>query len=136
MGAWSTDPFGNDDACDWTYELLDCPNLSYIEATLDRVLACGGAHLGSMEASRAIAAIDTLARLQRRWGLRNAYTEDVDRWVESVQLTPDLALILKAHQVLDRIQSDPSWLLNEWRDSSSFEEWLEAMQDLRARVRP
>lgn len=135
MGAWSTDSFGNDTACDWTPDLKDCPNLSYIEATLDRVLACGDSRLGSMEACRAIAAIETIARLQGRWGVRNSYTEVVDNWVESVDLTPDRVLALKAHRVIDRILSDPSWLLDEWRESQKYEEWLEVMQDLRDRVR-
>jgi len=136
MGTWSTDSFGNDDACDWSDDLKDCPNLSYIDATLDRILARGGERLGSKEACRAIAAIETLARLQGRWGLRNSYTEDVDRWVESVNLKPDRTLTLKAHRVLDRILSDPSCLLYEWRDAGKFifEEWLAVMQDLRARV--
>ena len=30
MGTWSHEPFGNDDACDWSYELLDSNDLSYL----------------------------------------------------------------------------------------------------------
>jgi len=135
MGTWSTDSLGNDTAGDWADDLKECPNLSYIDATLDRVLASGDARLGSMEACRAIAAIETLARLLGRWGIRNSHTEDVDNWVESVNLTPDTTLALKAQRVLDRILTDPSLLLDEWRESGKlFEEWLDVMQDLRRRI--
>ena len=34
MGAWSHEPFGNDDANDWAYELEETEDLSHIEAAL------------------------------------------------------------------------------------------------------
>jgi hypothetical protein len=45
MGAWSREPFGNDDAIDWPYELEEAEDLSYVEAASDAVLQVeGGAH--------------------------------------------------------------------------------------------
>ena len=35
MGAWSHEPFGNDDAGDWACELEEAEYLSYVEAELD-----------------------------------------------------------------------------------------------------
>jgi hypothetical protein len=42
MGAWSHEPFGNDDAGDWALELEEATDLSYIEASLDAVLDADG----------------------------------------------------------------------------------------------
>ena len=62
MGAWSHEPFGNDDANDWAYELEDTEDLSHIEAALDVVLDSDG-YLEAPEASCAIAAVEVLAKL-------------------------------------------------------------------------
>jgi hypothetical protein len=38
MGAWSHEPFGNDDANDWAYGLEEAEDLSYVEEALNAVL--------------------------------------------------------------------------------------------------
>lgn len=40
MGAWSYEPFGNDDANDWAYELEETDDLSHIEAAGTQADAC------------------------------------------------------------------------------------------------
>jgi hypothetical protein len=82
-----------------------------------------------------IAAVEALARLQGNWGKRDSYSEIVDRWVEKVKLTPDRSVIIKAHQVLKRVLSEPSELLELWQESEEFETWHASVQDLVARVR-
>lgn len=64
MGAWSHEPFGNDDTNDWAYSYsLDGVNdLSVIEATLNRALDAEE-YLEALEASEAIAAVEVLAKL-------------------------------------------------------------------------
>ncbi len=59
MGAWSREPFGNDDANDWVYERADAADLSYVEAALDAVLEVDG-YLEAPGASRAVAALRSL----------------------------------------------------------------------------
>src|SRR5258708_3036495 len=78
MGAWDTDPFGNDTAGDWAYGLDECENLKLIEKALEKVEAVGNDYLDSTEAEEAIAAADTLARLKGRAYVHNSHTEAVD----------------------------------------------------------
>ena len=40
MGTWAVDSFGNDDACDWTYELEKVSDLTPVEEALNALLNC------------------------------------------------------------------------------------------------
>jgi len=62
MGTWSHEPFGNDDACDWSYELFDSNDLSSVEAALNSVLN-GDDYLEASTASNAVAAVEVIAKL-------------------------------------------------------------------------
>ncbi len=104
MGAWDTDAFGNDTACDWAYSLEGSGDLSLVESTIDRVLATGSDYLEAPEAEEALAAAEVIARLQGNWGIRNVYSEPVDTWVERTQLKPSPNLVRKAHAIIDRIR--------------------------------
>ena len=64
MGAWETDPFGNDTACDWQYELEETDDLSLIESTLEKVREVGSKYLDASDAEEAIAAADAIVRLK------------------------------------------------------------------------
>ena len=57
MGAWDTDPFGNDTACDWIYELEETDDLSLIENTLQRIHDAGPEYLEAPDAEEAIPAL-------------------------------------------------------------------------------
>lgn len=134
MGTWDIDAFGNDTACDWGYSLEDTNDLSLVESTIDRVLATGSDYLEVTDAEEALAAAEVIARLQGNWGIRNAYTEPVDAWVERNQLTPSAELVQKAHAAIDRIQTSPSELLELWEESEMVDEWKQSVLDLRIRV--
>jgi hypothetical protein len=134
MGAWSCESFGNDDACDWSFELRGVDDLSLIEATLDAVLASGDEYLEAPEASQAIAAAEAIARLQGNFGVCDSYSQPVDEWVASVKLDPPRELARKALRVLDRILQEPSELLELWEESGEGTAWTKAMTDLRARI--
>ena len=67
-------------------------------------------------------------------GKRDSNSEMVDRWVEKVKPTPDRSVIIKAHQVLKRVLSEPSELLELWQESEEFETWHASVRDLVARV--
>jgi len=98
MGAWSHESFGNDDACDWVAQLEECNDLSFVESTLDALLAVGDDYLEAPEASQAIAAAEVVARLRGNLGTQDAYSKDVDAWVGRVRLKPSPLLIGKAHR--------------------------------------
>ncbi len=136
MGAWSSDPFGNDTACDWAYGLEEVRNLALIEETIQKVLDVGDEYLEAPDTEEAIAAIDTISRLKGRFYAKNAYTEAVDAWVSAhrlrLVLTP--SLIVKAEKALDRILLEPSEALELWRESDDFESWKNHIQDLKGRI--
>lgn len=134
MGAWGTGVFDNDTACDWAYGLEGQGDLALIERTLDTVLAAAGEYLDASDAEEALAAIETIARLQGHWGVRNSYTANVDAWVEKIKLQPPPALVQKAHAAIDRILGEDSELMELWDDSDSLDEWKRAVEELRSRV--
>ena len=131
MGAWSSDPFGNDTAGDWAYGLEDVDDLSLIEETIQKLLDVGDDYLESPAAEEAIAAIDTIARLKGRFYAKNAYTESVDAWVATHQIVPPAPLVLNALKALDRILSDQSEAMELWSESDDFEAWKKHISDLR-----
>jgi hypothetical protein len=135
MGAWDHTTFGNDDACDWGGDLRSCEDLSFVEETLDTVIDTGEEYLEAPECSQAIAAAEVVARLQVRFGLRNAYTESVDEWVAAHPQTVPVALAKKAHAALDRILTRPSELLELWEESDDFESWKGTVIELKSRIR-
>ncbi len=135
MGAWAIDSFGNDDACDWAFELEKVNDLSLVEATLDAVLDSGNEYVEAPEAASAIAAIKVIARLQGNWGKRSSYSENVDNWVEKNKLQPSTALAQKAHLVIDRILAEKSELNELWEESKDYEGWLASIAELKERIK-
>lgn len=134
MGAWGTGSFENDTAVDWTYGLEGKSDLLYIEAALDKVLAAGADYLEAPDAEEAIAAAEAVARLQGKFGIQDAYTETVDKWVSSISIKPTPELVTKGRLVLLRIQEPPSELLELWSESAEAEKWREALSELAARI--
>jgi hypothetical protein len=129
MGAWSHEPFGNDDANDWAYELEEADDLSYVEATLDAVLEAGG-YVEAPEASCAVAAVEVLAKLLGKGTQSDAYTEKVDDWVKKVRAKPSSPLLEKARLALARVRGEESELKELWHegDAAEWEASLDALQ--------
>lgn len=134
MGTWAVDSFGNDDACDWSYELEKVNDLSLIEDTLNTVLASGEEGVEASAATEAIAAIEVLARLQGNWGDRSAYSEIADNWVETHKLQPSSTLVQKAHLVIEQIIAENSELKELWQESEEYTAWLASITELKNRV--
>ncbi|MFL9878019.1 DUF4259 domain-containing protein [Herbaspirillum rhizosphaerae] len=134
MGAWSHESFGNDDACDFASDLLEVKDLSLLEEALDAVVEIGNDYLEAPEASRAIAAAEIVARLQGNWGIRDAYSETADSWVEKAGLRPDSTLVQKADEAIERILIEPSELLELWQESENSDLWMNSVRDLRSRL--
>ena len=134
MGTWSTLPFGNDDAADWAYELEDADDLAPIDDAVSAVLALGDGYVEAFEGAAAVAAIELLACLGDRPGDTETYTEAADAWLRRVDIKPGPDLLDKARRVLIRVLADDSELHELWRDNEDYEQWLDAMEDLRARI--
>lgn len=133
MGAWAEDAFGNDAACDWAGDFAENPNLDAVREAIERVLETDG-YLESDEASECLAACEVLARLKGRWGLRNAYSEEIDRWVESVDIGPPEELMASAREAITRILGEDSELKELWDEDGTNEKWHDEMNDLLLRV--
>jgi hypothetical protein len=135
MGAWAEDTFGNDSACDWVGEFLYEPGLGAVKNAIQEVLDCGSDdYLDSDEACCCLAACEVLARLQGRWGERNAYSKDLDQWIEAhPQPVPD-KFKKKADQAIARILGPESELPELWDEGGHNDAWHAAVDDLRKRV--
>lgn len=134
MGAWSHESFGNDDACDFAAAVSEADDLAAVDAILDVIMQVGGGYLEAPEASQAIVAAEVIARLQGNWGLRDAYSEDVDAWVARTKIVPAKELALKAKHALKRITTEPSELLELWQEGDEGEKWIDAVRDLERRI--
>lgn len=121
MGAWSHEPFGNDDANDWAYGLEDKQDLSLIEQAINQALEVED-YLEAPEGTYAVAAVEVLAKLLGRGTQSDAYTEKVDEWVNSVHIKPSAELLDKAQRVLVRVAGENSELQELWGESDS-DEW-------------
>jgi hypothetical protein len=131
MGAWDATSFGNDTANDWAYGLEKTRDLSYIDKALQKVLDTGGDYLEAPEAEEAIAAAEVLAWLHGRPTPVNSFTEKIQAWAAANPLAPPAGLTQKALSVLDRIQREPSELMELWEDDAG---WDNALADLRVRL--
>ena len=130
MGAWSHEPFGNDTACYWVYDLLETEDFSLIESALDAVMENGDEYLNSDVASEAIAAIEVIVKLLGKSTQTDGYTEEIDEWVKKHKQQPTQELLQKAQQVLNRIQSPESELLELWEEGEGGTEWKTTLQQL------
>ena len=133
MGAWGVLAFDNDDANDWAYGLDDVTDLSLVESAFSRIDEAGD-YLEAPEACEALAACEVLARLMDRPGYQNSYTEKVDEWVKQHPLKPSPAMLAHATAVIDRVLGKNSELRELW-DEGDASDWLQAVEDLRARLR-
>lgn len=132
MGAWSHEPFGNDDANDWAYELEEAEDLSYVEAALDAVLESDG-YLEAPEASCAVAAVEVIAKLLGKGTQSDAYTEKVDEWVMRVRIKPPRPLLEKARRALERVRGEQSELRELWHEGDAAE-WEASLNSLHVAV--
>jgi hypothetical protein len=134
MGAWGVRAFDNDDANDWAYGLDDVHDLSLIESAISDV-EVANEYLDSLYAANVLAACEVLARLNGKVGYSDGYTEKVDEWVATHPIMPPEQLIARAHSAIERILGENSELRELWRDSDHNNEWLSAVEELRARLR-
>ena len=133
MGAWGALAFDNDEANDWAFGLDGVNDLSLVEEAFRNVEASVGGYLEQGTAAEALAACEVLARLRGRDGYRNAYTDNVDKWVAAHRIAPSAELIARGDAVIDRILGSDSELRELWEEAGA-EEWEAAVADLRARL--
>jgi hypothetical protein len=135
MGAWAEDTFGNDTACDWVGSFLEEPSLEAVSDAIEAVTDVDmDDFLDSDEASECLAACEVLARLQGKWGVCDAYSEDLDNWIKNnPQRVPD-KLKKAADKAIARILGPESELVELWDEGGRNKKWHAAVDDLRVRV--
>ncbi|MGO4377502.1 DUF4259 domain-containing protein [Pseudoduganella sp. RAF53_2] len=137
MGTWAVGPFGNDFAQDWAEDLQESKDLYFIEETLNNVLQAETTeYLEAPYGAEALAAVETLSRLQGRGGASDEDSAAVDEWVASVlpkfKPRPDLAD--KACRALALVLAESSELRELWQDSEHYDEWQACVQELSKRM--
>ncbi|WMS87390.1 DUF4259 domain-containing protein [Pleionea litopenaei] len=134
MGAWSHEPFGNDTACDWAYELENQSDLGYIEATIDRALSEGEEYLEAPEGEEGIAAVEVIAQALGKGTQNDSYTESTLEWVLKVKPVITDELRAKALKFLEVVASENSELLELWCEDGDDSPWLATIESLKTAV--
>jgi hypothetical protein len=135
MGTWAVDAFGNDYALDWADDLHETSNLDAVEDTLNTVLDSGD-ELEAPFAAEALVAIEVLARLQGKGGVRSEDSAEIDAWVDArkAKAKPRSDLADKAQRAIERILSGQSELRQLWEESEHYAEWRASVEELRSRI--
>lgn len=134
MGAWSTEAYGCDEACDWAYGLGKVDDLSLVETAVAAVVDHPLGNLPARLAIHALAAAEVVARLRGHDGYRNAYTEPVDEWVARTRLVPPRALVQRALAALERSLAEGSELCELWDETPDGRPWHDGVLALKARL--
>lgn len=134
MGSWDVNSFGNDTACDWGYKQEEQEGLNLVESTLRNVVDTGNEYLEAPVAEEAIAAAEVVARVKGNFGIRDSHSEAIDQWVAKHPVKPAPALVEMALKAIQRILTEPSELLELWKESDEFDNWKQSIEDLKSRV--
>lgn len=132
MGTWSHEPFGNDSACDWAYDLVRSKDFTGVENAVQGVLDEGAGYLDADIAVESVAAAEVLAKALGRGTQTDAYTEQVDAWVASITTRPSPDLIARARAALARILGADSELRELWEESDAFDAWESSIKALQS----
>ncbi|MFT4280971.1 DUF4259 domain-containing protein [Microbacterium sp.] len=124
MGAWSEEPFGNDTAADWGWELDDAESWEFVTEVLRDFLAASDAD----EDTEAIvvAAAETVAHGLGSPTQDDSYTESVTAFVERVGAPPAETVAL-ARDALRVVRGDGSASAELWAEADDLEAWRDAL---------
>lgn len=130
MGAWSHEPFGNDDAGDWVYDLERSKDLSAIGSALSAVTDEADEYLEVPQCSAALAAAEVVAAMLGK--PVKSLPEEVTVWMKG-KPRPDDALISKAKKAISAILQS-SELQELWAESEHYPKWQAITKDLLTRL--
>jgi hypothetical protein len=123
MGVWSGEPFGNDTAADWAWELDDQRDWQVVDAALNEA-ANAGEYIDADIASNAIAAAETVAHGLGRATQDDAYTDSVTAFVARAPKPSDETVQL-ALAALAAASGPNSELTELWAESAE-PDWSDA----------
>ena len=132
MGAWSHEPFGNDQACDWAAELTESSGFAIIEKAFDQVIADQHEEFIDADAAcEAHAAAEVLAQILGQGTENLDFLEDMGGWIEKLPAQPAAALIQKALNALNILTQENSELNELWQESGNYAEWTQNIDALK-----
>lgn len=129
MGAWSVEPFGNDVAADWAWELEEESDWSIVEDALADALD-DVEDIDHDTAIIAVAAAEVVAHGLGHATQRDAYTEEVEFFIARAGRPTDDTVAL-AVAALNAACGAGSELAAEWAGAGD-PGWGEAIEQLRA----
>lgn len=130
MGTWGHGPFDNDDAGDWVWELEESQDFSAVQAALEAVTRPGIGYIEAPDCSTAVAAAEVVAASLGR--PTPSLPKEATAWVAS-RGSPPKQVVALAKQALAAIKSK-SELRDLWEESESFNEWVQSLAGLEARL--
>ena len=133
MGTWGIGSFENDDAADFVYEIEGAPTVATLRRALDHATGqiAAGDYLEAPVCASAVAAAEFLAALKNRDpSALSPSGQDVFSQFEARPSEDDLNL---ARAVVERVMKD-SELAELFAESGNLDDWLAAMEALRARL--
>lgn len=131
MGAWSHEPFGNDDALDWIYRLEETKDESLLSNTFSRAIENADEYLEADDGFVIVAAAEVLAKLLSKGTQNDGYTKKVDEWVQAVNLQPSAALLKNAQTALDLVLGEDSELNELWKETEDYDDWRGNIESLK-----
>lgn len=129
MGAWSVEPFGNDVAADWAWELEEESDWAIIDDALTDALE-DLEEIDQETAIIAVAAAEVVAHGLGHATQCDAYTEEVEAFIGRAG-RPSEETVALALAALAAAGGAGSELAAEWADAGDTG-WVEAMDELRA----
>ena len=131
MGAWLHEPFGNDDALDWVYQLEDVKDESVLARVFNRAIENQDDYLEADDGFVIVAAAEVVAKLLGKGTQQDGYTEQVDAWVKSVDFQPSADLLAKAQTALDLVLGEESELNELWAEAEDRDNWRSSVEALK-----
>ncbi len=134
MGTWDIGFFDNDMACDWENGITKNQNLSYIKNALLPVIEGKEDTLDIAEASRALAAAESLARLLGYGSEKNSYTKHIDYWAAAFDEEIPDSLIKLAIGSLEKVLGMDSEIRQYWTIRGEIKNWEKSIIELKERL--
>lgn len=124
MGAWSVEPFGNDEAGDWAWELDGAKSWHFIGDALRYYL--GVKEPDDSDDTIAVAAAEVVAHGLGRATQDDSYTESVTAYVERMG-EPSADIVDLAQRALAKVSAEESELASLWDDEEQGPAWRDAV---------
>lgn len=124
MGSWGSAPFDNDDASDWSYEVLDGGGPEAVASALREVVIDDPPELPD-----AAAAVGAAALVAGALGVTVDLPDELAAWLSSADRDSLRGLAPEAVVALDRVLDDSE--LGELWDETGDDEWRDATRRMR-----